>query len=72
MEMTDVKAAPCKGCDHRYPACHDRCPDYISWKKELDASKQDNRDRIAFYEAKKTAIDYVKYRQRNGWGRSYK
>lgn len=65
-----MRVAPCKGCPNRYPACHDKCEHYISWKKELEVSKQDNRDRVSFYEAKKNAIDYTKYRSRNGWTRT--
>lgn len=29
-----MNTAPCKGCDKRYPGCHDRCPGYLSFKEE--------------------------------------
>lgn len=24
---------PCKGCEKRYPACHDKCDEYNLWRK---------------------------------------
>ena len=39
---------PCKGCERRYPACHDSCEAYIQYsaaraqiRKELAAQSQD-------------------------------
>lgn len=32
--------APCKGCDRRYPACHDKCIDYKQFKEETEAEKK--------------------------------
>lgn len=33
------KTPPCKGCENRHPACHDKCADYIDWKTEMRAEK---------------------------------
>lgn len=48
----------CKGCDHRAPGCHDRCPDYntekivdifmkaeTEKKKKIDADVFSQRDK---------------------------
>lgn len=34
---------PCKDCQDRYPACHDKCERYISFRKELDKYKEEER-----------------------------
>lgn len=34
----------CKGCEKRYPGCHDRCETYIAWKEDLLKRKQKERD----------------------------
>ena len=31
---------PCKGCEERHEACHDRCEYYKQWKVEHEASKK--------------------------------
>ena len=27
---------PCKGCNERFTACHDKCDKYKEWKRDLD------------------------------------
>ena len=27
--------SPCKGCEERYPGCHDHCEKYAKWKAEV-------------------------------------
>lgn len=34
-----MKTAPCKYCEDRYLACHDKCEKYKEWKAELDEKK---------------------------------
>ena len=31
---------PCKGCEDRFEACHDKCEMYKMWKAEHEASKK--------------------------------
>lgn len=33
------KVSPCKGCLERYPACHDQCDKYKTWKSDLISEK---------------------------------
>ncbi len=33
-----MKISPCKDCKERYPACHDECIYYATWKTERDKS----------------------------------
>ena len=28
----------CYKCERRHPACQDKCPDYLAWKANLDAT----------------------------------
>lgn len=39
---------PCKGCEKRYPACHDHCEDYQKIKKEGDRLRQMKRKDVQF------------------------
>lgn len=39
---------PCKGCEKRYPACHDHCEDYQKVKKEGDRLRQMKRKDVQF------------------------
>lgn len=32
-----MKDAPCKGCEKRYLACHDKCETYQEYKREREA-----------------------------------
>ena len=34
--------APCKGCECRFPGCHDCCGGYQEWKKEHDEIRERN------------------------------
>ena len=31
---------PCKGCNERFTACHDKCDKYKEWKKILDSANK--------------------------------
>lgn len=31
---------PCKGCEERFPACHDVCEKYQAWKQERAKTKE--------------------------------
>ena len=31
---------PCRGCEERYEACHDRCEKYKEWKVEHEAARK--------------------------------
>ena len=33
----------CKGCTDRFPGCHDKCADYLSWKAEKDRLVEEER-----------------------------
>lgn len=33
----------CKGCEDRYPGCHDKCENYKAWKKKHDEAKKAER-----------------------------
>ena len=35
-----MKEAPCRGCDHRSPACHDKCGIYKDWCRLRDRAKR--------------------------------
>ena len=34
---------PCKDCTKRFPACHDSCADYATYKTELQAINDERR-----------------------------
>ena len=34
---------PCKGCEERHTACHDRCSRYKAWKAEAEKIKEAQR-----------------------------
>lgn len=34
---------PCKGCEERFPACHDSCEKYQAWKKDREEAKEKRR-----------------------------
>lgn len=46
--------APCKGCDKRYPACHDHCEDYKAYKEQLATVKESFRE---YTEGERAAIE---------------
>lgn len=35
-----VKLEPCKDCPERHPVCHDSCPKYAEYKRQLKASAE--------------------------------
>ena len=34
----------CYMCERRHPACQDKCPDYLAWKANLDATNAKIKD----------------------------
>lgn len=36
--------APCKGCEHRRPACHGTCELYFQFKAECEKIKHDRKE----------------------------
>lgn len=34
-----VKLEPCKDCPERHPVCHDSCPKYAEYKRQLKAQR---------------------------------
>ena len=49
-----MKKPPCKGCDHRTPACWGSCADYAKWKREgpdklREGRKEDERRRASIW-----------------------
>lgn len=34
-----VKLEPCKDCPERHPICHDSCPKYAEYKRQLKAQR---------------------------------
>ena len=34
----------CYKCERRHPACQDKCPDYLAWKVNLDATNAKIKD----------------------------
>ena len=40
--------APCKGCEERYPACHDTCEKYKTFRAEVDDIKHIKQIRNEF------------------------
>jgi len=47
------KVAPCKGCvpPKRTPTCHTTCKDYLDWKTEWDAMREQIRKEKEKYES---------------------
>ena len=40
--------APCRDCERREPGCHGSCPDYKSWREEMDRQAEiRNKEREA-------------------------
>jgi len=44
--------APCKDCDHSYIGCHGKCEDYMTYKKDREADKQERRNAQAISEVR--------------------
>ena len=67
--------SPCKGCQERYPACHDSCQRYIDAKSEFEETKQRIHDA---QQSDKAYLDYklgkIAHERKQGAnsGRNYK
>lgn len=57
-------APPCKDCEERHTACHDRCPKYKTWKAEAERIKEAKR---AY--AEEQHMVYEEQKRRKSWGR---
>lgn len=44
---------PCKNCQCRSVGCHAGCPDYATYKQELEAAKKQNHQYNIVYFAKR-------------------
>ncbi len=38
--------APCKDCEDRHPACHDKCERFADFRKEIDRIKEAKRQHM--------------------------
>ena len=54
---------PCKNCENRYDGCHERCADYLTYRKVHEAEKKWQRDQTI---ADGFAIDCIERIKRNG------
>ena len=36
--------SPCKGCNERFTACHDKCEKYKEWKKLVDSANKARKE----------------------------
>lgn len=54
--------SPCKDCERRKIGCHGSCPDYISYKEELDKANAilDEEHRNHYWKT-----DVIPYRQKS-------
>lgn len=57
-------APPCKDCEERHTACHDKCPKYKAWKAEAERIKEAKRTY-----AEETYKVYEEEKRRKSWGR---
>ena len=55
---------PCKDCEERHTACHDKCPRYKAWKAEAERIKEAHRT----YEEERYRT-YEEELRRNAWRR---
>jgi hypothetical protein len=59
-----MKLPPCKDCEERYPACHDKCEKYKDWKGDVlkkkkaiaDANYELHTGRVKWSPAKKRKL----------------
>ena len=58
-QLSPNSSCPCKDCEERNPACHDRCERYKVWKKNL----QDMRAEEKRYSESKQTISDVSLRK---------
>lgn len=35
-----MRVSPCKDCSERHLGCHDRCPKYQDWRKEVTEGRR--------------------------------
>jgi hypothetical protein len=54
-EQVTREVSPCKDCEDRHIACHDRCDNYKKWKQRIDEIKKAKKE----YECSR----YNKYRR---------
>ena len=41
------KGCPCRQeCEKRHPACHEKCPDFRKWRKELDEIQKEEQKKV--------------------------
>jgi len=39
----NTSGCPCKGCEDRYPACHDKCEKFRTWRIKVDTKRENER-----------------------------
>jgi hypothetical protein len=47
----------CYMCERRHPACQDKCPDYLAWKANLDATNAKIKDEKKKFEDMGSYLD---------------
>lgn len=57
---------PCKGCEKRHPACHDRCSEYQAYKVKTEAARLE-RERL--YGGEAAEYERMAYIERKNWRR---
>lgn len=53
---------PCRNCEERHTACHDRCVKYRAWKVEAERIKEAKKAYVEDWRA-----DYQEMNRRNRW-----
>lgn len=55
---------PCRNCEERHTACHDKCDRYHAWKSEMHKIKEvKNAYKAAYFN------DYIDENRRQAWRR---
>ena len=60
---------PCKNCERRELGCHDNCPDYLTYRAELDEVNRQKREqnaleqRVTSYQVEKILDNRKKYKK---------
>ena len=60
--MNKLYRAPCKDCEFRKPACHDRCPAYLDYKSKMQSIRKRTEVEEAISEGKSRFWDDVRKR----------
>lgn len=55
---------PCKDCEERHTACHDKCPKYKEWQAEVHRVKE---ARKAYEDSRND--EYIEQHRRQAWRR---